>query len=264
MASEASPFPLSFEPEQGEAARHLAATHGLRPVPATALADEALRLHLGGDGLSLRAPALALRPLVIDFCAPDYVKRRRSTGRRGALGRAVGLRPGYDPSVWDLTAGLGRDASVLAALGCRVLMVERHPALAALLDQALRAARARAGCGPAEDPWGAERLSLAPQEAADLLRGADAPPDVVYLDPMYPLRRKQARVRRELQYLHALLGVGAAPDGPELLAAALERARHRVTVKRPKSAPPLDGPEVDLRVTGETTRYDIYLTGARP
>ena len=36
--------------------------------------------------------------------------------------------------VWDLTAGLGRDAVVLARAGFRVRMHEREPALGALLE----------------------------------------------------------------------------------------------------------------------------------
>jgi 16S rRNA (guanine1516-N2)-methyltransferase len=39
--------------------------------------------------------------------------------------------------VIDGTAGLGKDAFVLAGLGCKVTLVERHPVVVALLADGL-------------------------------------------------------------------------------------------------------------------------------
>ena len=55
-------------------------------------------------------------------------------------------------------------------------------------------------------------------------------PDVVYLDPMYPERRKTAAVKKEMAYFHDL--VGAAQDEAELLESALNTAKKRIVVKR--------------------------------
>ncbi len=46
----------------------------------------------------------------------------------------MGIKGDYLPDVVDATAGLGRDAFVLASVGCRVRMLERNPVVAALLD----------------------------------------------------------------------------------------------------------------------------------
>ena len=43
------------------------------------------------------------------------------------LGRAVGLKADRKPLIWDATGGLGRDAFVLADLGCEVTLCERMP-----------------------------------------------------------------------------------------------------------------------------------------
>ena len=56
----------------------------------------------------------------------------------------------------DATAGLGRDAFVLASLGCTVTMLERHPVVAALLADGL----ARAKQDPEIGAWVSERMSL--------------------------------------------------------------------------------------------------------
>ena len=39
----------------------------------------------------------------------------------------AGIKPNVSPVVVDATAGLGKDAFVLASLGCHVTMAERNP-----------------------------------------------------------------------------------------------------------------------------------------
>ncbi|HCX87527.1 MAG TPA: hypothetical protein DG761_05845, partial [Gammaproteobacteria bacterium] len=45
-----------------------------------------------------------------------------------------------------------------------------------------------------------------------------------------------------------------------LLRVARQHAGRRVIVKRPRTAPPLDG-EPDISHKGRSVRYDVYLTG---
>jgi 16S rRNA (guanine1516-N2)-methyltransferase len=47
------------------------------------------------------------------------------------IAKAVGIQPGIRPFVLDATAGLGRDAFVLATLGCEMVLCERQPIIAA-------------------------------------------------------------------------------------------------------------------------------------
>ena len=175
------------------------------------------------------------------------------------LARAVGLKPGYDPTVIDATAGMGRDAFVLATLGCRVHMLERSPVIAALLADGLARATADAELGPVISG----HLRLVHTDAIAYLRGltAEERPEVVYLDPMYPHRRKAALVKKEMRTFRTL--VGEDPDAGELLLAALEAARKRVVVKRPKGAEPLPGPRPNAAVESPNTRYDLYVIAAR-
>ncbi|HAD42901.1 MAG TPA: 16S rRNA (guanine(1516)-N(2))-methyltransferase, partial [Plesiomonas shigelloides] len=76
-----------------------------------------------------------LGAICVDFVGGTMAHRRRFGGGRGeAVAKAVGIKKGYLPDVVDATAGLGRDAFVLASIGCRVRLLERHPVVAALLD----------------------------------------------------------------------------------------------------------------------------------
>ena len=83
-------------------------------------------------------------------------------------------------------------------------------------------------------------------------------PDVIFLDPMFPERTKSSLVKKEMRILRRLSGDDAS--GPELLAVALLRVRNRVVVKRPRLAPPLlNHPEPSHRISGKSSRFDVYL-----
>lgn len=210
--------------------------------------------------LSLAAPDGDLgNPFYLDFAHGALAHRRQyGGGRKQPLARAMGLKPGINPTVVDATAGLGRDSFVLATLGCQVRLIERSDVLATLLDDALQR-----GKGDQEIGEIIARMQLIRTNAIDWLKNcADKNrPDVVYLDPMYPHRSKSALVKKEMRVLRAL--VGDDEDAGELLAAALVCARKRVVVKRPKSAPPIT-PDAQIKlkpaaaVSSKNTRYDIY------
>ncbi len=196
-------------------------------------------------------------PLAVEFASGKAAHRRRFGGGRGQLiARACGLAQGVTPSVVDATAGLGRDAFVLASLGAPVLLVERVAAIFALLEDGL--ARARADAETAEV---AARMALAHGDAASelaaLVAAAGLVPQVVHLDPMFPHRDKTALVKKEMRLFRTLAGDDA--DAPRLLEAALDVATHRVVVKRPRKAPPIEGPPPRHVLEGKTSRYDLYV-----
>ncbi len=215
-------------------------------------------LSLGGEGLELRmAGEGGHGPVRVDFAAGAMAHRRRFGGGRGqALARAVGLKPGYNPRVWDATAGLGRDGFVLASLGCQVTLCERSAVVAALLDDGLQ----RAALDPELASWVETRLSLVNQDAREALAklGQEQRPDVVYLDPMYPPGKAHVLVKKEMRALQQLLG--ADTDSAPLLEIALASARRRVVVKRPQRAGPLTARPPTAAVTSKKTRYDLYVT----
>ncbi|HEX5053392.1 MAG TPA: class I SAM-dependent methyltransferase [Planctomycetota bacterium] len=182
----------------------------------------------------------------LDLRSGGLARRLRSSRRDEPLPRAIGLnarRPA--PTVVDATAGLCRDAMVLAQLGCRVTAIERIPALAFLVDDALATA-AFAG-----------ELRVLTADATAWLRElpAEAAPDVVYLDPRFATTGR-AQVKKEMQACRAL--AGAPDDTAALFAAARAVARERVVVKRHHDLPPL-GPDVAFRVAGERVRFDVHL-----
>lgn len=213
--------------------------------------------------LWLSSQRLALQPLTPGSGGPLYVdllggavgyRRRHGGGRQQALARAVGLKQGKCPTVFDATAGLGRDGFILAELGCRVVLCERSPLIHALLADGLK----RALDDPASAAVINQRLTLLAADATTYLNALPHPAaEVIYLDPMFPERKKSALVKKEMRLLR--LVAGEDDDAAALLQAALAKAGKRVVVKRPAPAPPLPGPPPSFSQTGKSNRFDIYL-----
>lgn len=213
-----------------------------------------MALVLTPEGLELRkCDEPKLGGIRVDFAGGTMAHRRRFGGGRGeAVAKAVGIKKSYVPSVVDATAGLGRDAFVLASLGCRVRMIERHPVVAALLDDGLQRAYQDSEIGS----WMRERMVLIHASGIDALADISPPPEVVYLDPMYPHRQKSALVKKEMRVFQSL--VGADEDADKLLTPALALATRRVVVKRPDYAEPLAGQKAPAALETKSHRFDIY------
>jgi 16S rRNA (guanine1516-N2)-methyltransferase len=195
--------------------------------------------------------------IVVDFISGAVAHRRKFGGGRGqSIAKAVGLKQGVMPVVVDGTAGLGRDAFVLASLGCKVIMVERHPVVAALLEDGLRRAYDDAEIGA----WMGERMSLFPGSSLEALAKITDAVDVVYLDPMYPHRDKSALVKKEMRVFQSLVGADLDADG--LLTPALALATKRVVVKRPDYAEDLDGIKPSMVIATKKNRFDVYVKAA--
>ncbi|WP_261874741.1 class I SAM-dependent methyltransferase [Vibrio rarus] len=206
-----------------------------------------------------------LGSICVDFVAGAVAHRRKFGGGKGqAIAKAAGLNKGATPSVLDATAGLGRDAFVLASLGCKVQMIERNPVVAALLDDGLSRAKQDAEIGG----WVTERMSLLHASSLDALSQLAVDdqfqcPDVIYLDPMYPHpenKKKSALVKKEMRVFQTLVGADNDADG--LLAPALQLATKRVVVKRPDYAQWLDQVKPSMAIETKKNRFDVYVLSA--
>lgn len=198
-------------------------------------------LTLVGAGMELRADlagmALRLRPGALS---------------RELLVRAARVRGVEAPTAVDATAGLGEDALLLAAAGFSVTLFEKDPAIAALLRDALE----RAAAVP-ELAGVVGRMRLEETDSVAALRELHQPPDVVYLDPMFPERRKSAAVRKKFQLLHLL--ERPCEDESALLDAALAAGPRKVVIKRPPKGPHLAGARPSYALTGKAVRYDVIV-----
>ena len=207
------------------------------------------------EGLSLVQGDKPKTRVMVDFCAGATAHRRRFGGGKGQdIAKAVGVSGAYQPTVIDATAGLGRDAFVLATLGCQVQAFERQPVVAALLEDGLKRAEF--------DPEVASitaNITLTHGSSHELLNPPESGwlADIVYLDPMFDHDAKQtAAVKKDMQAFRDV--VGQDLDAHELLNRAIACARCRVVVKRARTAEPLAGKAPSYSLTGKSNRFDVY------
>lgn len=206
-------------------------------------------------------------PISIDFLGGKKAHRRQFGGGKGQpLVRAMGTKENGLPTILDATAGMGGDSFVLATQGFTVHMLERSSLVSALLEDALNRANT-ANATNAELPDDLKNailnLSLTNADSANYLLEQQPGVDVIYMDPMYPEKKKKAAAKKEMQALQTL--VGPDLDSHQLLEAALQTAKLRVVVKRPKGAEPVGNAfaiKPNTQISSPNTRYDIYVIKA--
>jgi 16S rRNA (guanine1516-N2)-methyltransferase len=215
-------------------------------------------LYLRNDRLELHSfKTKKQTPLCIDFLTGKTRHRRIYGGGKGQdIAKAIGIKKIPNIKVIDATAGLGGDAFVLASLGCHIILLERNPIIYNLLKNALDRVQ---DSDDQEVKAICSRMKLINQQADQYLSAQKVADyaDVIYLDPMFPSRKKSAKVKKEMSYFHDL--VGEDNDSDALLNLALKRAKKRIVVKRPRLAEELAGLKAQFSITGKSTRYDIYI-----
>ena len=232
-------------------AQHL----GLPLLPITDVSVGALDYYLQHDAMGLGLHSTqsdASGAVRVDFSDGKLNFRAANATRNQNIVKAMGIRGADRPHVLDATAGLGKDAYLLASLGCDVQMLERSVIVHALLEDGLRRAMAASD----EIARTARKLQLHNVDFLELASGSEQF-DVVYLDPMFPLRNKSARVKKDMYLLQKLLGHDE--NNSELLAVAVKLARKRVVVKRAKLSPHISAEKPDIEFKGSSSRYDVYL-----
>lgn len=235
-------------PELIPQAEHLAAE---LQIPFTQEPRTAYHLILTKEYLGLQKTSGTSLPVYVDFLSPEMKRRcQQASLKREALARALGLKNKTQPVIIDATAGLARDSFILACLGFEVTLLERSPIIHALVADGLKRAQ--------QDPIVA-RLHLLHVNAIEWLKTATA--DLIFLDPMFPEKRKTALSKKNMQFFQDV--IGDDEDSEALLAVALTCATSRVVVKRPRLATPIKGPAPSFCLSGSSSRFDVYVRSVR-
>lgn len=195
----------------------------------------------------------------------EFKERNLIGNRSDLLARAIGYKAknkeNEAPSlrVLDATAGLCRDAFHMASLGCEVLALEENAMLFEVLSFHI---------GKLVADY---KLSIKHYESKKFMReyleSASKPLqkfDVVYLDPMFPEKKKTAKSGKESILLKLLAPISKSENEMELFKLARAVAARRVVVKRPLHAPSLSLGDKMIKPTaqfkGKSVRYDVYIS----
>jgi 16S rRNA (guanine1516-N2)-methyltransferase len=177
---------------------------------------------------------------------------RRALQKNQALLKACNNKNKQIESVWDLTAGWGKDSFILASQGQKVSMVEQNQLLASCLNYLLYIMQKE------QVGKSLQKMEIYHQNSLEfLIHHRQLAADCLYLDPMFPAHKSSAKPSSDLQLLQLLT---ENQDIEALFENALEVARHRVVVKRPLHAPTLNSIKPDIVYKEKTIRFDVYLT----
>jgi 16S rRNA (guanine1516-N2)-methyltransferase len=227
------------------------------PLVANQQAEYDYFLILTPHSLTLQKAGSPSLSLCVNFLAEKMLYRRQQASLKNeALARALGLKGKIYPKIVDATGGLAGDGFIVAALGFDIVLLERSAIVYALVADGIQRAREHAAMAAVID-----RLRLIHVDAIHWLQNLpDAErPDIIYLDPMFPERKKSALPKQEMLILHDI--VGNDRDADALFKTALACAIKRVVVKRPRLAVSLAAAvKPSFSLTGSSSRFDVYLT----
>lgn len=203
-----------------------------------------------GIRLRWRPNSQQLLEYVIDVEAFVAQQKTFPAARQKGLNQAIGKKT---KRVIDATAGWAGDALLLTSQGFELVLIERNPIMALLLTDAMQ----RLG----KTAWAAQHNITVPRvvegDAIKLLSARTMQADCVYLDPMFPAKRKKsAAVNKYMQLLQRL--VGPDQDAQQLVTSAISAGYKRVVVKRPDYADSLQG-KPSVQFSSKLVHYDVYL-----
>ena len=170
--------------------------------------------------------------------------------KKDLLAHAVGKKT---KTVVDATTGWAQDSLALFRMGYSLQCIERSPLMAVLIADGFSRL--------AQKDWMKQRGLQPPPlhhgDAIALLTQLPEPPDCIYLDPMFPTKRKKSALpKKAMTVLRELLGDDLDRDA--LFAAAWQATGKRVVVKSPDYAEPMGGKPSEC-YQGKLLRYDVYL-----
>ncbi|OGT06391.1 MAG: hypothetical protein A2103_04610 [Gammaproteobacteria bacterium GWF2_41_13] len=214
-------------------------------------ADDLLCLNESGLFITIQRQQIA-KPFRVDFSETTLLQRaKKATPYNELIAKAIGKN---NKSVLDATAGFGYDAFLLASLGYSITLVEQSLIVSALLADGLNRAKQNKTLEPI-----IQRMRLITNNSIDYLNTLTSKPDVIYLDPMFPVSKKTAKSKKEMQILQSLIGGSQESHLHLLLKSARQCAKNRVVVKRPRISKPLCDITPSFSFNGKAIRFDVYL-----
>lgn len=213
------------------------------------LRDDMTFLRLDGDGAALCGGGMEVRG---DIAKTARRVRPQNLGGELLVRAAKPKSFGDFPTALDATAGLGEDSFLLAASGFHVTLCERDPIIACLLRDMLRRASETAELAEI-----AARMEFIECDSVGYMRSLQTAPDVIFLDPMFPERRKSGLIKKKLQLIGRL--EQPCDDEAALLSAAVELSPAKIIIKRPAKGAYLAGVKPDYSITGRAVRYDCVV-----
>lgn len=197
--------------------------------------------------------------LTIDFCTlAQQTRILPHILKRDPLIRALGLAKNANVTILDATAGTGQDSFLMAACGANIILFEKEIQIYTLLADALQRAKSDSTVGTIVN-----RMYLLQQDMLSCPQ-LDTTIDIVYLDPMFPAKKKKALPKKKMQLFQELFSSATFPSDASYWEAALHYEPKRIVVKRPRTGSCLiNTVNPTYQIFGKSHRFDVYELARR-
>ena len=143
------------------------------------------------------------------------------------------------------------DSLIFLSLGHRVVAVEQSKIICLLVNDAIYRAKNTISF--------LENIKLIHGNSIDIFKKLNACFDVVYLDPMYPVIKKNVKKSGDLDSVRSILEIEKiSTDENILIDNFIKTDYKKLILKRPLKSKKIYS-NINYQVKGKTTRFDIYL-----
>ena len=153
--------------------------------------------------------------------------------------------------IFDATAGLLSDSMIFLSLGHSVVAVEQSKIIYLLVSDAIRRAKSSI-------PF-ISNLKIINANSVDIYKELDILFDIIYLDPMYPILKKNVKKSGEISAIRSILEIeNLIDDEDNIISNFMKFDCKKLILKRPLKSKKIYS-NINYQVKGRTTRFDIYL-----
>ena len=142
------------------------------------------------------------RKIYVNFSDKKIIYRCQfKNKKKEMLAKAVGIKKNYFPTIIDTTAGFGIDALILACLGCKILLIEKNEIIYNILLNGIK----KGSSNPKINKALKQNIKVLCKSSIHLLNLKIKKPDVIYIDPMYPKKKKKSLPKKRIQFLRRIV-----------------------------------------------------------
>ena len=208
-------------------------------------------LHYDESGLSFIVDPQDLKKRnQIDFLKGKLGWRLKRSQHESNLKKALG-KSNAPLNIFDATPGFLSDAMIFLSLGHKVYAVEQSEIIYSLVKDAIRRA--------STELVFLKNLEFSCGNSLEKYSELESLPDVIYLDPMYPILKKNQKKSSHIETITFILKEERIECNNEgLIEGFFKKKYQKIILKRPLKFKKKYS-NINYQVKGSTTRFDIYL-----
>ena len=188
--------------------------------------------------------------LHINFLKGSLGWRIKRSEHESSLKKAIG-KHSHQLTIFDATAGQLNDSMIFLSLGHQVVAVEQSKILYLLVSDAIK----RAG----DELPILDNLKFINGNSIEIFKKDNNQFDLIYLDPMYPIVKKNVKRSGNLNCIKEILSFeNLMNHGDNLIEDFMNLKCKKIILKRPLKSKN-NYSNINYQIKGKAIRYDVFL-----